>query len=128
MTTEPAGADIEDLVAELRVGEQGIFLDDETVTRFQSRFEAKDTTERKPLAVRLIALARKLPAADAALARPAVEQLLDLCAVLRVDRAAATAACSAVLGQEKNLTPVGTEKVQGAVSPLGARFMTTDSD
>ena len=106
----------------LRVEENGVCIDDDAFAKHKQRFESVAPERKKALCKDLLAAAIKIQREAEGQAGPAMEQLTELCAILLVDGEVARALIASVTGADVSNRPIGTERVAGAVSPLGARF------
>jgi hypothetical protein len=106
----------------LRLDDDGVRIADADFDAHRRTFEAIAPERRKATCKELLAAAIKVQREGGEGARPALEQLTELCSILLVNREVAEALIASVTGAEISKRPVGAEKVEGAVSPLGARF------
>jgi DNA-directed RNA polymerase subunit F len=122
MSVEHLSAEVTEVLATLRLDDGQVRFSDADFQKHKSRFEVVAPERRKELVKELLAAALKVMREGEEAARPALEQITELCAILLVNRELAEAVVASVTGAEISKTPVGSEKVEGAVSPLGARF------
>lgn len=127
------GALASELAAALEMDGVELVVPEPVMKNLSKRCETTPPEERRAICLDLLALASRLEREGGASTRPAIGQLADLVAILLVSGEAARALFEAaglegaaraatVTGAQASNRPVGGEKVEGATSPLGARF------
>jgi len=128
------GATARAIAADLHLADDGAAsLPDEPFTRWCKELEVYPPDDRKALCTDLVALSLGLHRVGNDGTEPAIARLMELCAILLISGEAAKALfegagldvqqrAASVTGAEVSNRPATGEKVEGAISPLGARF------
>ena len=128
------GATAQAIAGDLELADDGgASLPDEASERWSKELEVYPPDKRQAVCTDLLALSLGLHRVGSDATEPAVARLMELCAILLVSGAAAKALfegaglevqrqAASVTGAEVSNRPATGERVEGAVSPLGARF------